>query len=293
MRLALALKARGRRARIINADSSQVYADLRVLSARPTEEEMCGIPHRLFGERDGSLVYSAAEWARTARNIIYGCTRHGTVPIVVGGTGLYIMTLVEGIAPVPRVDPAVRAAVRALSTEEAYRALQAEDFHYARRLHPNDTARVCRALEVVRSTGTSLACWQSFRRNYRIGDTVDIHPAVLLPDRDTLYRRIDRRFSQMVANGAIEEVRALRARGLDPALPVTRAIGVREIGAFLEGRVSLADAMIDGAQATRNYAKRQFTWLRHKTPAEWPRWETDYFDPESQFASLLRKTSLT
>jgi tRNA dimethylallyltransferase len=288
VRLALALKARGRGARIINADSSQVYSDLRILSARPSEAEMSGIPHRLFGERDGAQVYSAADWAAKARSIIFGCTQHGVVPILVGGTGLYIRALLEGIAPIPRIEPAVREAVRLLLPDLAYEALIREDPHRAQRLNPLDTVRVHRALEVIRSTGASLTYWQSLR-TYRLEDHIKLHPAILLPDRQTLYERCDARFSVMMANGAVAEVEALLARHLDPMLPVTRAIGVREIAAFLRGVQSYDKTVEEGAQATRNYAKRQYTWFRNQSPAHWLRWEENHFDPQAIFASLLQQ----
>ena len=160
VRLALALRQQGREAVVINADSAQVYADLAVLSARPTADEMQGVPHRLFGEWDGASACSAADWARAARALVEEAHASGAVPILVGGTGLYLRTLLDGIAPVPPIDPAVRAAVRAMPVAEAHAALTREDPERAARLSPNDTTRVARALEVVRSTGQPLADWQ-------------------------------------------------------------------------------------------------------------------------------------
>ncbi|WP_420821156.1 tRNA (adenosine(37)-N6)-dimethylallyltransferase MiaA [Qipengyuania sediminis] len=270
VRLAQRLEAAGTRAVIVNADSAQVYADLKVLSARPSDEEMGGIRHRLFGERDGAHVYSAADWAVKARNIIFGCAQHGTIPILVGGTGLYIGALLHGIAPIPRVEPVVRDRVRALSTEAAYTELLAKDRNRAIRLHPNDDTRIKRALEVMLSSGCSLTYWQSLKR-YRLEDHITLHPLIMLPDRAWLYERCDRRFPAMLAAGAREEVEALLARELDPALPVMRAIGVREIGRWIAGEWDREEALAAGQQATRNYAKRQYTWFRHQAPADWPR----------------------
>lgn len=276
VRLALALQARDRPAVVINADSAQVYADLAVLSARPDAAEMQGVAHRLFGAWDGAQACSAADWAAAAREEIDAAHAAGAVPILVGGTGLYIRTLLDGIAPVPEIDPAIRAAVRALPVAEAYAALRREDPERAAALAPADATRISRALEVVRATGRSLAAWQT-ERTGGIGARVALHPAILLPDRQSLYARCDGRFSRMLAQGAVAEVEALLARDLDPALPVMRAIGVPEIAAYLRGECTLAQAETRGAQATRNYAKRQFTWLRHQPPAEWRRVESEPF----------------
>lgn len=287
VRLALALGAQGRAATVINADSAQVYADLAVLSARPSAEEMQGVPHRLFGDWNGARACSAADWAAAARAVIAEVHAGGGVPILVGGTGLYIRTLLDGIAPVPPIDAAVREAVRALPVADAYAALQAEDPARAALLAPADAARIARALEVVRSTGRSIADWQT-RKTGGIGHAIALHPLILLPDRAALYARCDARFVLMLERGAIDEVRALLARQLDPALPVMRAIGVPEIAAFLRGESTLAEAETAAAQATRNYAKRQYTWFRRQPPPEWPRTDGDNFAIEDAFVHLLR-----
>ena len=287
VRLALALGAQGRAATVINADSAQVYADLAVLSARPSAEEMQGVPHRLFGDWDGARACSAADWATAARAVIAEVHAGGGVPILVGGTGLYIRTLLDGIAPVPPIDAAVREAVRALPVADAYAALRAEDPARAALLAPADAARIARALEVVRSTGRSIADWQT-RKTGGIGHAIALHPLILLPDRAALYARCDARFALMLERGAIDEVRALLARQLDPALPVMRAIGVPEIAAFLRGESTLAEAETAAAQATRNYAKRQYTWFRRQPPPEWPRTDGDNFAIEDAFVHLLR-----
>lgn len=286
------MAARGQDAVVVNADSAQVYADLAALSARPAAEDMRGVPHRLFGDWDGATACSAADWAAAARAEVAVAHARGAVPILVGGTGLYIRTLLDGIAPVPPIDPAVRAAVRALPVAAAHAALAAEDPARAAALHPSDTTRVARALEVVRSTGRPLADWQS-ERSGGIGGAIALHPAVLLPPRDWLYERCDRRFAQMLDLGAIGEVETLLARGLDPALPVMRAIGVPEIAGHLTGQWLLDEAQTRAQQATRNYVKRQMTWLRHQCPPEWQRAETQPYDEMALFEVLFRQTGLT
>ncbi|MXO50222.1 tRNA (adenosine(37)-N6)-dimethylallyltransferase MiaA [Erythrobacter gaetbuli] len=290
VRLARLLETGGRRGVVINADSAQVYADLRVLSARPDEAEMGGIEHRLFGAWDGAQACSAADWAEAAKREIAALHAEGAVPILCGGTGLYMRTLLEGIAPIPQIDQAVREEVRALSQADARAALELEDPEAAARLAPADTARTARALEVVRSSGYPLSYWQEHKEG-GIGADIDLHPLILLPDRDWLYERCDRRFEIMLDQGAIEEVEALLARHLDPALPVMRAIGVREIAATLKGDLSLAQAIVAGQTATRQYAKRQYTWFRHQPPGNWPRSDCKNISVEDIFVSLLRKSS--
>ena len=250
---------------IINADASQVYRDLRILSARPSADEEARVPHRLFGHRDGAETYSAAQWAEEAKAAIAEARAEGRLPILVGGTGLYIRTLLDGIAPVPTIDPAARAAVRALSAAEAYAALAEEDAPSAVRLHPNDTTRLHRALEVVRSTGRSIATWRESRIG-GIGGAVSLELQTILMPVPELYARCDARVDAMIAAGAIEEVAALRDRRLSPDLPVMRAIGVGQLIEYLAGEVSLSDAIASIKQATRNYAKRQGTWLRNQMP---------------------------
>lgn len=292
VRLALALEEWGKRAVVINADSAQVYADLSVLSARPTAEEMQGIEHRLFGAWDGAVACSAADWAAAARQEIAQVHAGGDLPILVGGTGLYICTLLDGIAPVPQIDPAVRTEVRQLTTGAAFAALQEEDPVRADALNPADSTRIARALEVIRSTGRTLTEWQSERVG-GIGEAVTLHPAILLPDRPSLYAKCDLRFARMLEHGAVEEVSALLARELDPALPVMRAIGVPEIAAHLHDDAPLEDVIERGARATRNYAKRQYTWFRHQPPADWPRLETERSDLDAIIEIILRNIGLT
>lgn len=289
--LAQQLARKGRRAVIINADSAQVYADLQVLSARPSDEEMAGIEHRLFGAWDGAQACSAASWAARAKAEIAACHAEDAVPILVGGTGLYLKVLLEGIAPIPEIDPAVRAAVRAMDDDAAYKLLQLEDPERAATLAPADAQRISRALEVKRSTGVTLADWQLAKAG-GIAEDVTLYPLIVEPERQWVYDRCDVRFQAMLEAGAIAEVEALLARELDPDLPVMRAIGVPEIIAYIAGEID-ADAMVAaGQQATRNYAKRQFTWFRRQPPSYWarvhPNWESENIDIQVHFASILR-----
>ncbi len=283
--LALALAQR-RGGGIINADASQVYADLAVLSARPSPEETVQAPHRLFGYIDGTQACSAAAWATDARSEISAAHASGRLPILVGGTGLYLRTLIDGIAPIPEIDPDVREGVRALSVSAAYSALTGEDPAGAARLNPADTTRVARALEVIRSTGRTLTDWQSQRAG-GIGDEIRLHPLILLPPRDWLVARCDARFCAMLDQGAVEEVERLRSRNIDPRLPVVRAIGVPEICDWLDGLTDRA-TMIERAQiATRRYAKRQYTWFNNQPPAEWPKWASPVND-ENEVSIVIK-----
>ena len=260
------------RAQVVNADASQVYRDLTILSARPTPAEMAGVPHRLFGHVDGAEAYNAARWAADARRALARAWEDGDVPILVGGTGLYLRTLLDGIAPVPEIDPDVRAEVRAMPVADAHAALAALDPAAAERLAPADTTRVARALEVIRATGRTLSDWQRAHEGGIAGD-VALVPLILLPPRDELRTRCDARLEAMFEDGAIDEVRALRARNLDPDLPVMRAIGVPQIAAHLRGEIPREDALDRAQAATRQYAKRQYSWFRHQPPADWLRHE--------------------
>ena len=257
---------------IVNADSAQIYRDLRVLSAAPTDEQLKKTKHRLYGIRDGALPCSAAEWAELARKSIAEVHNSSRTPILVGGTGLYLRTLLDGIAPVPAIDPEVRERVRSTSTEENRAKVEMLDPEAAARLKPGDTARISRALEVVLSTGRTLGEWQR-QKEGGIADEVELRPLILLPPRKWLYARCDERFAHMIELGAVSEVETLLARKLNPNLPVMRAIGVPELSRYLLGETSLDEAVAAGRQATRRYAKRQYTWFAHQPPAEWPRFQ--------------------
>jgi len=285
--LAERLKNEGRKGVIVNADSAQVYADLQVLSARPSADEMAQAEHRLYGAWDGSQACSAAQWAEAAKREIADIHAHGDVPILVGGTGLYIRTLMEGIAPVPAIPADVRDAVRALPTPDAFAELATADPASHARLDPGDTQRIARALEVVRATGLTLGEWQQ-RKEGGIADRVALSPVILLPEREWLYARCDARFLAMLEEGAVAEVEALLARDLDPALPVMRAIGVPEIKALLEGDLSRVEAIAAGQLATRQYAKRQYTWFRNQLPQSWPRADNKTIADHDFFVSLFQ-----
>jgi tRNA dimethylallyltransferase len=246
---------------IVNADSAQVYADLCVISARPPESEMGGVEHRLFGHRDGAEPCSAADWAAEAKAVVAEVQGRGQLPILVGGTGLYLRTLLDGIAEVPAIDAAIRAEVRAVPVADNHQRLSRLDPEAASRLHARDSTRVARALEVVLSTGSTLKSWQE-RTVGGIRGSVSLFGIVVMPEAATLNERIDRRFAGMIEMGAMEEVRHLLTRDLPPSLPVMRAIGVPEICRHLRGELD-RDAMIAAGQlATRQYAKRQRTWFR-------------------------------
>lgn len=290
--LARMVEQRGGTAVVINADSAQVYADLAVLSARPSAEEMQGVPHRLFGAWDGAVACSAADWARAAKGEIAAAHEAGALPILVGGTGLYLRTLLDGIAPIPPINPAVREAVRAMPVAQTYPALLAEDPERAARLSPNDTTRVARALEVVRSTGKPMAHWQQHLAG-GIGQAISLFPTVLLPEREELYRRCDLRFAHMLDRGAVTEVETLLKRRLNPDLPVMRAIGVPEIAGWLRGDWSRDEAVARGAQATRNYAKRQYTWFRNQPPENWVRVRLENSNTNTLFETLFQHLRLT
>lgn len=255
---------------IINADSAQVYRDLPILSAAPSVEERARAEHLLYGVLDGASPSSAAGWAELAKGEIIRLHNMGRLPILVGGTGLYMRTLLDGIAPVPPIDPEIRATVRSTSVSENLAALMPLDPVAATTLNPGDTTRIARALEVVKSTGKTLAEWQENREG-GMEESVDLRPLVLLPPRPWLNERCDRRFAEMVKEGSLDEVKALLERRLDPSLPVMRAIGVPELGAHLRGELTLEQAVAAGQQATRRYAKRQYTWFAHQPPPDWPR----------------------
>jgi len=265
---------------IINADSAQVYRDLRILSARPSDDEMDGIEHQLFGYIDGSEACSAARWADDAKTAIAAAHDRDRLPILVGGTGMYVRVLLDGIAPIPEIVPEIRAAIRKMELLEAYRALAELDPVSASRLHPTDTTRIQRALEVVRSTGKPLDHWHQ-QKTGGIAGEIRLHPLILLPPREWLYQRCDLRLHQMIEEGAAEEVETLLSRNLPAEQPVMRAIGVPDISGWLTGDLTEETAVERAQAATRQYAKRQYTWFRNQCPAEWPRIEeplNNHFD---------------
>ena len=252
---------------IINADASQLYADLRLISARPSAAEEALVPHRLYGVLDGDEIASAARWAAMAKAVIDAELADGRVPILVGGTGMYLTTLLDGIAPVPEIAPDVRAQVRALATLDAMASLAVEDPALAARLLPGDRQRTLRGLEVIRSTGTSLIHWQ----RHRIGGIAahhDLRRFVVDVPRPLLHERATARLWQMAEAGAVAEAAALLARRLPDDRPVLRALGVAQFGAVAAGTQALSDAVAAAAGATRQYQKRQTTWARGQA-ADW------------------------
>ncbi|GGI77694.1 tRNA dimethylallyltransferase [Polymorphobacter multimanifer] len=258
--LALAI-AEARPITLINADASQLYADLRLLSARPSAAEEALVPHKLFGILDGAEAATAAHYATLARTAIAETLAEGRLPLLVGGTGLYIEALLHGLAPLPPIDSAIREAVRALPAADAAAALAHEDPAMAARLRPSDTTRLHRALEVIRATGRSLLAWQAAREG-GIAETHDVRGIVLLPPRAALHIAAEHRLDAMLAGGALEEVAALIARQLPPDRPVLKALGVASLAAHLAGMIDLGEARARTLFATRQYQKRQSTWMR-------------------------------
>jgi tRNA dimethylallyltransferase len=250
---------------VINADSMQVYRELRILTARPSAEEEARAPHALYGHVPGRESYSAGRYATDVTRVLDEARRAGRRPIVVGGTGLYFKTLTEGLSPIPAVPDDLRAHWRSEAARQGpvklHAVLAARDREMAERLEPTDTQRVVRALEVLEATGSSLAEWQRLPRQ-PILDLDDTIPLAVSIDRDVLAERIDQRFAKMMEEGALDEVMQLKALGLDPTLPVMLALGVGPLMRHLAGELALEGAIGMGAAETRQYAKRQRTWLR-------------------------------
>ncbi len=251
---------------VVNADSMQVYRELRVLTARPSAAEEARVPHRLFGILPAAEACSAGGWLGMARDEIAAAHADGRLPIVVGGTGLYLKALTEGLAAVPDIPDEVRAEARAEHARlggEAFRAALAErDPESVASIPAGDSQRLIRAWEVVVGTGRPLPDWQ------RDGPLPPVEARVatiaLVPPRDLLYAACDGRFDAMMADGALEEARALDALGLDDSLPAMKAVGVPQLLGHIRGEIPLADAVAAAKQATRNLAKRQLTWIRHQ-----------------------------
>jgi tRNA dimethylallyltransferase len=269
---------------VINADSMQVYRDLRILTARPSPADTARVSHLLYGHVDAAENYSVGRWCVDAAAAIAKAERAGRLPILVGGTGLYFKALTHGLAAVPPIPASIHTTVRARLKAEGVAALHAElvrhDPSAAGRLMPSDRSRITRALDVILATGRPLADW------HREGmpPAVDAAGAIkifLAVERGELYRRIDARFDAMLAAGALEEVRDLATRGLDPALPAMKAHGVPWLIRHLAGEITLAEATEGGKRDTRRYTKRQVTWFRHQLP-EW-----DWVAPERAELSIL------
>ena len=271
---------------VINADSMQVYADLRVLSARPDGAELAQAPHALFGHIDGAVNYSAGLWLADVAAALAQARALALMPIITGGTGLYFKALALGLSQIPPVPEAVRAAVRLAAQGQSPQALHAQlaacDPVMAAKLRPSDPQRILRALEVFAATGQSLAKFQGTRTAAQLPDATGLF---LQPERTALLGNIDARFDAMLANGALAEVRALAARALDPALPVMRAHGVPHLCAYLRGETSLDEASLRAKTDTRAYAKRQVTFARHQLP------QLVWTTPEAAYATALQMIS--
>ena len=260
--LTLATALRGS---VINADSMQIYRELAILTARPGERDMSIAPHRLYGTVSVTEAYSVGNWLADAEAAIEEAQDEGRVPILVGGTGLYFKALLEGLAEVPDIPDEIRGFWReqtqTIGAKGLHEALAARDPTMAERLRPSDPQRIVRALEVIDATGVSLSEWQDGSASPVLGPE-GLLKLVIAPEREPLYASIDARLDSMVENGALEEVRALLALGLDEALPVMRAHGVRELAAYLAAASSLEAAIAKAKTESRRYAKRQMTWAR-------------------------------
>jgi tRNA dimethylallyltransferase len=269
---------------VINADSMQVYRDLRVLTARPTVEEEAQAPHRLYGHVDAAINFSVGRYVADAAEVLRGLDDR--TPIFVGGTGLYFKALTEGLSDIPAVPDEVREAVRreseGLETPELHRLLAERDPETARTLRPSDRLRVQRALEIFAATGQPLVSFHGARQPGLLHDRPVIK-LFLAPEREELRRRIDGRFLAMMEQGALDEVRALGERNLDPMLPAMRAHGVPGLVAYLRGEIDRDEAVVKGQGDTRRYAKRQFTWFRHQLP-DWT-----WVEPEKGFETVMSR----
>ena len=251
---------------VINADSMQIYDGLRVITARPSAAEEALAPHRLYGVLDPTETCSAGRWLDLAKQAADSAWSQGLLPVFVGGTGLYLRALTQGLSPIPDIPEDIRAAARArfaaLGNQAFHAALAERDPVMAGRLHPANSQRLVRAWEVLEATGLSLAHWQAIPPAGAIA--AEIRILVLDPPRDALNAACDRRFLAMLDQGALDEVRALLARDLDPALPAMKALGVPDLAAHLRGEIARDEAVARAQAATRRYAKRQATWFRHQ-----------------------------
>ncbi len=257
---------------ILNADAMQCYADLRIITARPGEEEEAQVPHRLYGIWEAKTHGNTALWQEAAIPEIRDVHAQGRLPILLGGTGMYIKSLMEGLAPIPQISEEVRHDVRQMWEDDpqaAYEKLLKEDRLTAGRLDANDKQRVIRALEVLEETGIGLEEWQAYETTPPFGEDQYLPYYVDMP-RELVYERIDKRFEQMIEAGVLEEIKALMDKTLSPSYPIMRAHGVPELMAHLKGKMSLEEAVAKAQQNTRNYAKRQMTWLRNQLPEAAP-----------------------
>jgi len=258
---------------IVNGDSMQLYSHLHSLTARPTDLQ--GIPHHLYGVLKGNQISSLGWWYEEASRVIEDILSRGKTPIVVGGTGLYLRALTQGISPMPHIPQAIRQEVRhlseRLSEEDFFMIVIKEDPKIEGILHQNDTQRLTRALEVMRATHKSIQQCQGQTQKIL---NLNCEYFVLLPSREILYQRINNRFVEMIEKGALREVEYLLQQNIDPQSPILKAVGVPELAAYLQGEITLEVAILQGQQATRRYAKRQITWFTNQVPEarlmQWP-----------------------
>ncbi|MGR9212302.1 tRNA (adenosine(37)-N6)-dimethylallyltransferase MiaA [Rhizobium leguminosarum] len=259
---------------VVNADSMQVYDTLRVLTARPSEEEMQGVRHHLYGHVPAGAAYSTGGWLRDVSALLPTLRAAGRLPVFVGGTGLYFKALTGGLSDMPEIPEALRKALRSRLLEEGPDGLYAElavaDPAMAASLNRQDGQRIVRALEVMKSTGRSIADFQG-QSGLVIIDAAQARKIVVLPDRAVLHQRINGRFEKMLQQGAEDEVRALLALDLPAEAPVMKAIGVSQITAMVRGEMTRDEVLEKGAAATRQYAKRQMTWFRNQMDDSWER----------------------
>jgi tRNA dimethylallyltransferase len=257
----------GKKVAIINADAMQLYRGLEVITAQPSAAEQEEIPHYLYGVRDPAEACSVAEWIALATQQIDACHKEGTVPLLVGGTGMYLSSLMKGLATIPTIPDEVRSAARTHHTSLGADAFHAElcriDPVMGERLHPSDTQRVLRAYEVITHTGHSLSHWQAQPHTPYYPPEM-FEPYVVTLPREQLYAQCNARFDAFMEAGALEEVKRLDARNLNPALPALKSLGIPELRAYLHGELTLEAATTQAKQSTRNYAKRQMTWFRNQ-----------------------------
>jgi len=259
---------------VVNADSMQVYDTLCVLTARPSDEDMQGVPHYLYGHVPANLAYSTGAWLRDVTELLPRLHADGRKPIFVGGTGLYFKALTGGLSDMPAIPEEVRNRLRSRLQEEGrdelYRQLRERDPLVAESLRPQDGQRIVRALEVLEATGRSIADFQA-QTGPVIVDPSTSRKIVVVPDRAILHQRINGRFEKMLEQGAEDEVKTLLSLSLPPDMPVMKAIGVSQIAAMLRGELSRDEVLERGAAATRQYAKRQMTWFRNQMDESWER----------------------
>ncbi len=280
---------------IVNADSMQVYAELRIITNRPAPEEEAAAPHWLYGTRPAREPYSAVLWLGDVKAALAEAEAQGQLPIIVGGTGLYFKALTEGLSEIPEIPPEIRARYRRAAEEGPVEALYGElarrDPVTAARLRPSDPQRIVRALEVIEATGRPLAEWQAAKEP-PVLPLSQTYPIALTMDRQALYTRCDGRFEAMIENGAFGEARAIAALGLDPSLPAMRAVGLPPLLRFVRGEVPLEEAASAAKTATRNYAKRQLTWIKSNFQ-EWNTIEAQLSERTKRDLTIIIEKRLT